>query len=66
MVDQQQGRRADLAIGEASGSGQGGAARPGEASRPPMSGEDREFQRAMELGRKVMIDHHAVLAVLAK
>ena len=28
--------------------------------------EEAEFERVMKLGRKVMSDHHAVLAALAK
>ena len=28
--------------------------------------EDAEFERVMAIGRKVMSDHHAVLAALAK
>ena len=43
----------------------------GVDDRPSASGsasaDDRsEFERAMEIGRKVMRDHHAVLAALPK
>jgi general stress protein YciG len=66
MVDREQGSRADRAEDRTVAQEQGRATEPAATAQLQGSDEDREFERAMELGRKVMKDHHAVLAALAK
>jgi hypothetical protein len=66
MVEREQGQRADRAADQVAADELGGTVDLAGASELKGSKEDAEFERAMEIGRKVMSDHHAVLAALAK
>lgn len=66
MVEREEGRRAERADEPLAGAKPAGVDDRASASEPASAKDRSEFERAMEIGRKVMKDHHAVLAALAR
>lgn len=66
MVEREQGHRAERADETPAVEAPGSSDDRLSTSGSPRANDQSEFERAMEIGRKVMRDHHAVLAALAK